>query len=235
MKGRGLFVTGTDTGAGKTVAAAALVHALRARGLRVAPMKPVASGCEATPAGLRNDDALALIEAAGWEGSYEDVNPYAFAPPIAPHIAAAECGTAIRFGPIRAAYARLADRAEVVVVEGVGGWRVPLGPEGDVADLCAALGLPVVLVVGLRLGCLNHALLTAESVLARDLRLAGWIGSQVEPEMARLEENLATLRARLPAPCLGWLPWDPDAEAVDRARRLTVRHLLPELPPGRGI
>ena len=228
MSARGLFVTGTDTGAGKTVVAAGLVRALRARGLRVAAMKPVASGCERTPEGLRNADALTLAAAAGWEGPYADVNPYAFEPPIAPHVAAEEAGATIRFDVVREAFARLAAQADLVVVEGVGGWRVPLGPDGDVADLCAALDLPVVLVVGMRLGCLSHALLTAESVAARGCRLAAWAACDVDPAMERRDRSLACLRARLPAPFLGEVPWSADpvaaaAAALDPAVLLSRR------------
>ncbi len=226
MSARGLFVTGTDTGAGKTVVAAGLVRALRARGLRVAAMKPVASGCERTPEGLRNADALALAAAAEWEGPYADVNPYAFAPPIAPHVAAEEAGTTIRFDAVREAFGRLAARADLVVVEGVGGWRVPLGPDGDVADLCAALGLPVVLVVGMRLGCLSHALLTAESVAARGCPLVGWAACDVDPAMERRDRSLACLRARLPAPFLGEVPWSPADPVAAAAAALDPAPLL---------
>ena len=200
---RGWFVTGTDTGAGKTVAACALIRSLRARGVRAAGMKPVASGCVLTPAGLRNEDALALCAASGLDLDYADVNPCAFEPPIAPHIAAAQARAEISLAPILAARDRLAARAEALVVEGVGGWRVPLAPGLDVAGLARALGYPVVLVVGLRLGCLNHALLTAQAVLADGQRLAGWVGSAVDAHFAHADENIATLTAALPAPCLG--------------------------------
>lgn len=202
----GVFVTGTDTDCGKTVVACGLVAALRARGLRVGVMKPVAAGGEETPEGLRNQDALNLLAAAGCDLPYAIVNPCVYAPPIAPHIAAAQAGEAIRFAPLRDAFERVRAASDVVVVEGAGGWRLPLGPDGDLADLAAALGLPMVLVVGLRLGCLNHALLTAESIARVGCRLAGWVGNVVDPQMAALEHNLATLQERLPAPCLGIVP-----------------------------
>lgn len=213
---KGFFVTGTDTEVGKTVVAAGLVHALAARGLRVAGMKPVASGGRETSAGLRNADAEALIATANVAADYTEVNPYCFAPPIAPHIAAAEAGVAIEAAKILAAAETLAARADAIVVEGVGGWRVPLAPDFDVAALAGALGLPVVLVVGLRLGCLNHALLTAEAIRASGSALAGWVGSAVEPQMARRDENIATLRKFLGAPCLGVVPHleNPTAAAV---------------------
>lgn len=220
---RGYFVTGTDTGAGKTVAACALIAALRARGVRTAGMKPVASGCVRTAQGWRSEDALALAAASGLELPYEDVNPYVFVPPIAPHIAAAQAGVTIEAGPVLAARDRLAARCEVLVVEGVGGWRVPLGAELDVAALARALAYPVVLVVGLRLGCLNHARLTAEAVAADGLDLAGWIGAAVEPEFVAGAENLAALSALLPAPCVGVLPHAPlSARGAGQAAQLRL-------------
>jgi dethiobiotin synthetase len=202
----GLFVTGTDTDCGKTVVACGVVTALRSRGLRVGVMKPVAAGAERTPDGLRNQDAIDLLAESRLELPYAIVNPFAFAPAIAPHVAAAQAGTPIRFAPLLEAFTRIREVSDAVIVEGAGGWRVPLGPDGDMADLAAALGLPVLLVVGLRLGCLNHALLTAESIERRGCRLAGWVGNVVDPTMAMREENVATLRERLPAPCLGIVP-----------------------------
>lgn len=196
----GLFVTGTDTGVGKTRVAVALIHALRAHGLRVAAMKPVAAGC--VPGEL-NDDVSALLQAANVAADLRDINPYSFEPPIAPHLAAQQAGVRIELPVIVAAYARLAAAADVVVVEGAGGWRVPLNDREEMADLAQALALPIVLVVGLRLGCLNHALLTAESIAHRQLPWAGWVGNQIDPAMACKEANLDALRVRLPAPCLG--------------------------------
>ena len=171
---KGLFVTGTDTGVGKTRVAVALIHALRARGLRVAAMKPVSAG---SAPGELNEDVTALLQAANVDADVSDVNPYAFAEPIAPHIAAQQAGVRIELEVIAAAYSRLAAAADVVVVEGAGGWRVPLNERDDMADLAQRLGLPVVLVVGLRLGCLNHALLTAESIAQRQLPWAGWVAN----------------------------------------------------------
>jgi dethiobiotin synthetase len=210
VSARGVFVTGTDTGVGKTRVAVALIRALRARGLRVAGMKPVAAGHDA---GELNEDVTALMQAADVEAPLRDVNPYAFAPAIAPHIAADEAGVRIELDVIAAAYARLAARADVVVVEGAGGWRVPLNASEDMADLAARLALPVLLVVGLRLGCLSHALLTAESVAARRLPWAGWVGNRVDPQMACAAENVDALRQRLPGPCLGVQPHLADAPA----------------------
>jgi dethiobiotin synthetase len=223
----GYFVTGTDTGVGKTRVAAGLIAALRAQGLRVAGMKPVASGCVATPDGLRNEDALALIEASGLDLPYDWVNPCAFAPPIAPHIAAAEAGRPIRFAVIQQALERLGERVDRVVVEGVGGWRVPLGPDGDVADLAVSLGLPVVLVVGLRLGCLNHTALTVADLKRCGVTLAGWVASAVERDFARAAENLAALHDRVAAPCLGVLAHRPAASASEVAAGLRLARLSP--------
>jgi dethiobiotin synthetase len=219
---RGYFVTGTDTGVGKTRVAAGLIALLRGQGRRVAGMKPVASGCVATPGGLRNEDALALIEASGLDLPYDWVNPYAFAPPIAPHIAAAGAGQTIRFAPLKQALERLHSHADCVVVEGVGGWRVPLGPDGDVADLAKALGLPVVLVVGLRLGCLNHAALTWADLRRDGVLVSGWVASAVDPDFERATENLAALGEIIAAPCLGVVEHKPAASPGDAAAGLRL-------------
>ncbi|MDH5454295.1 MAG: dethiobiotin synthase, partial [Paracoccaceae bacterium] len=195
---RGVFVTGTDTDCGKTYAAVALIGRLRERGMAVAGLKPVAAGATGcSDEVLRNDDALALMAASGLEIPYAVVNPYCFAPAIAPHLAAAESGVEISLARIRAACAEAAAVCDFIVVEGAGGWRVPLAPALDVQGLALALGLPVVLVVGLRLGCLNHALLSEQAILASGARLCGWIGSQVDPDMQRLNENIAVLNTRL--------------------------------------
>lgn len=218
----GCFVTGTDTGIGKTRAAVALLAALAAQGRCAVGMKPVASGCEPTAAGLRNDDALALIAASATVPDYALVNPYAFAPPVAPHLAARAVGCEIDFAHIEHCARQLARTADWLVVEGVGGWRVPLGAHGEVATLAVRLGLPVVLVVGLRLGCLNHALLSAEAIRASGLPFAGWIANRIDPGMALADDNLATLVDTLPAPCLGTLAWS----ATPVAGELDARALL---------
>lgn len=202
----GFFITGTDTGIGKTWMSAGLMAALKAQGLSVAGMKPVASGCEATPDGLRNEDALTLQAQASKTLDYELINPYSFEPPIAPHLAAEQVGTRIDLNVIEKNFRQLASCHDAVIVEGVGGWLVPLNASESVADLAARLGLPIILVVGLRLGCINHALLTVESIRARGLPLAGWVANQVEVEMAVMEENIASLEARIDAPLLGMVP-----------------------------
>ncbi|SDZ23141.1 dethiobiotin synthetase [Lysobacter sp. yr284] len=208
----GLFVTGTDTGIGKSVASAALLHALRAGGARAVGMKPVASGCEPGPDGWRNEDALLLQAASDPRPRYGDVNPYALPQPLAPEIAAAEAGVEIALEPILAAHARLAAQADTVVVEGVGGWAAPVSDRLDQIDLVRALKLPVVLVVGLRLGAINHARLSARAIQADGAELIGWIANCIDPHMARADENFEILRQRLPVPCWGRLPHaaDPD-------------------------
>ena len=202
---RGYFVTGTDTGVGKTTVAVELIHALNKRGLKVAAMKPVAAGCEWVDGQMVNEDVTALNAAASVKADRSLVNPYAFIPPIAPNIAAMQAGIAIDCDKIISAYTALASMADVVVVEGVGGFRVPLGNNWDTGDLAVTLGLPIVLVVGVRLGCLNHALLTAESIKHAGLAWAGWVASILDTGMPALDENLAALALRLPAPCLGRL------------------------------
>lgn len=206
---RGFFVTGTDTGVGKTLVSAGLLRALAQAGLKTVGMKPVASGAERTPAGLRNEDALALQSAASLRRPYELVNPYCFAPPVAPHLAAREAGVEIGLEKILTSYAELCRDADAAVVEGVGGWQVPLSDALALPDLARALRLPVVLVVGLRLGCLNHALLTARAVRADGLPLAGWVANAIDSHFERAEANLATLRTALGAPLLGQLPHAP--------------------------
>jgi dethiobiotin synthetase len=197
VSARGLFITGTDTGVGKTVVACALVRALVARGARVAVMKPVASGSERTPAGLRNADAEALRACANVDLPYEEVNPFCYEPAISPHIAAEEAKIPIDLGKIAQVYARIAAQSDWVVVEGAGGWLAPLGDAISMADLARSLSLPALLVVGLKLGCLNHAQLTRRAITTDGIAFAGWVGSVLDPHMARLTENLATLRQRL--------------------------------------
>lgn len=217
----GLFVTGTDTGIGKSVASAALLHALRAGGARAVGMKPVASGCDPGPDGWRNEDALLLQAASDPRPDYDDVNPYALPQPLAPEIAAAEAGVAISLDPILAAHARLAAHADTVVVEGVGGWAAPISAQLDQLDLVRALKLPVVLVVGLRLGAINHARLSARAIQADGAELIGWIANGIDPHMARADENFEILCRRLPVPCWGRLPHapQPDPSALAAALR----------------
>lgn len=218
---RGYFITGTDTGIGKTRVGVALLHALRRQGRPALGFKPVASGCDATAAGLRNADALALQAAGARPLPYSVVNPYAFAPPVAPHLAAARAGVAIDLRRITDVIASA--RPEWAVVEGVGGWLVPLNERETVADLAAALRLPVILVVGLRLGCLNHALLTVAAIRARRIALAGWVANLIDPAFADdAAANIASLQARLDLPLLARLPWDGAASPEDLAARFCL-------------
>lgn len=223
---RSFFIAGTDTDVGKTTIATGLLHVARSAGLSTAAVKPVASGCELTGHGLRNSDALALMAECNPALEYATVNPFAFAPAIAPHIAAREAG-------IELSAERLADavesvlnrRADFTLVEGAGGWRVPLSGQQYLSALPVLLGLPVILVVGVRLGCINHAVLSAEAIARDGLTLAGWVANIVDPATSRLEENLATLEQLLPAPCLGRVPRLARADAQQVAQHLTLAPL----------
>jgi dethiobiotin synthetase len=225
----GLFVTGTDTGVGKTLASAALVHRLRAAGLRTMGMKPVASGCERTEAGWRNDDALRLQAASDPQPEYALVNPYPLPLPTAPQLAAAAAGVRVELDRLIEAYRMLAAQADAVVVEGVGGWAAPLDRGLEQADLARALGLPIVLVVGVRLGCLSHARLTARAIAADGLSLVGWIASKIDPAFGDAEAYLGLLADALPAPCLGVLPYQasPSAAAMADGLSLPAGVLIP--------
>lgn len=213
QRAHAVFVTGTDTGVGKTVIAAALVRALAAGGTRVAVMKPVASGAERTAEGLRNADALTLLQASNVPASYGLVNPFCFEPPISPHIAANDSGIVIDMSTISGNFELLSARADWVVVEGAGGWLAPIGPGLCMADLAHALGLPVLLVVGLRLGCLNHAQLARLAIEARGCRFAGWIGCAVDSSFARVAANLASLQDLLHEAPLAVVPHCPAGAA----------------------
>jgi dethiobiotin synthetase len=220
MSARGIFVTGTDTSVGKTLVACALLHACAAHGLRAVGMKPVASGADLVDGELRNGDVEQLLAASSVRVPRALMNVYCFAAPVSPHIAAHAAGVAIEIASVERAYHALAQRADVVVVEGVGGFRVPLDEARDTSDLAAALRLPVVMVVGMRLGCLNHALLTAAAIQARGLRLAGWIANHVDRDMREADANVATLAQRLAAPRIVRIGHDPALRAADVAREL---------------
>ncbi|WP_263261202.1 dethiobiotin synthase [Pseudomonas sp. RIT-PI-S] len=223
---RAYFVTGTDTEVGKTTVSAGLLQAARRAGLSTLGAKPIASGCERTARGLRNSDAVALIAESTITLPYEAINPLAFEPAIAPHIAAREAGVTLSVDALVPAMQHvLAQQAGFTLVEGAGGWRVPLAGQSNFSDLAMALRLPVILVVGVRLGCINHALLTAEAIARDGLVLAGWVANIVDPQTSRLEENLATLSERLPAPCLGRVPYLNEASAAAVADYLALGEL----------
>jgi len=228
---RGIFVTGTDTGIGKTRVAVGLLAALQRRGLRAVGMKPVASGADAGPHGLCNEDAEALRRHSTPPlPPYAEVNPCVYAPPIAPHIAAMQSAQPIELAPIRKAYAGLAATADAVVVEGIGGRRVPLGETLQLADLVQALQLPTVLVVGLRLGCLNHALLSAECIRADGVELRGWIASQVDADYDTTAPTVTHLAGALGMQPLALLPHCPRADPAVLGEQLldASRRLLPQ-------
>ncbi len=218
MPAQTIFVAGTDTGVGKTRVACALLRQLHSRRRRVCGFKPVASGCDRTAQGLHNADALALQKAGSTNEAYERINPYAFEPAIAPHLAAAEIGARIQVSQLREAHAWLAERYELIVVEGAGGWKVPLDESWTMAEFVAEQEWPVVLVVGMRLGCINHALLTADAIM-RSTRLLGWVANVLPPEPQALDANIDALQARLSAPLLGVIA----AHAGDDARVLDCR------------
>jgi dethiobiotin synthetase len=222
---RGNFITGTDTGVGKTLAACALLHVFAHAGQRVIGMKPVAAGAAGSERGLVNDDVQFLRAASNVVAPADQVNPYCFEPPIAPHLAAKQAGIAIDLNTIVRAYAALASHADTVIVEGAGGFCVPLNRHEDSADLAHMLGLPVIMVVGVRLGCLNHALLTAQAVRSRGLVLAGWIANQIDPAMAAASANVGALTERLPAPLVGEIDFMAQPDARRAAARIDIAKL----------
>jgi dethiobiotin synthetase len=207
------FITGTDTGVGKTLISCALLHAFAVQGKRVAGFKPVSAGCDKYG---HNHDAKALRAASGIPFTYGQVNPYCFRHAIAPHIAARHSGVRIELSRILTLYRELAGQADQVIVEGAGGFLVPLNDQQNSADLAKELNLPVIVVVGMRLGCLNHALLTLRAIADYQLECAGWVANVVDAEMDALQENIEALRERITAPLLGVVPYmaEPDAKAV---------------------
>jgi len=200
-----LFVTGTDTEVGKTAVSVALMSLLKQQGLSVAGMKPIASGCESTADGFRNDDALILNRQASVELDYDLVNPYAFEPAIAPHIAADKVSIAIQANVIQRQFYQIQQQVDSVIVEGAGGWLVPIDTTLTMADVAIRLGLPVVLVVGIRLGCINHALLTVQAIVQSGLPFYGWVANQMT-DNAESEAIIESLKTRISAPCLGVVP-----------------------------
>lgn len=212
---KSFFITATDTDAGKTLVTAGILRSLSKRGFKTIGFKPVASGCFETPDGLRNDDALQLMEASSLTLDYSSINPFTFKPAIAPHIAAQEHGVKIKLEQIVNIIEQNSDQADYRLIEGVGGWLVPLNEQQTVADLAQELGFPVILVVNMRLGCINHALLTAQAIKQSGLKVAGWIANQSVPDdasMDNLNDNIEALKNRLDMPFIGLLPYLSDAE-----------------------
>lgn len=222
--GKKYFITGTDTDAGKTLCTAGLLAAAKAQGLTTLGLKPIASGCEQTDEGLRNSDALALMEQTTIDIDYDQINPITFEPAIAPHIAALQQNRALSadriVGQVRGTL--MTKRADLVCVEGAGGWRVPLNPREHLSLVPKELNLPVILVVGMKLGCINHALLTVEAIERDGLQLAGWIANRTDPNMSVYQENLQTLQTLIHAPLLGEVPYLNDTAASNVAQYLTL-------------
>ncbi len=219
---QGYFITGTDTECGKTEITLGLMQLLQSQGKLVLGMKPIASGAIPMTDGLRNADAQRILRQASVPLQYDLVNPFAFEPPIAPHVAAERAGADISFGRILECHRELCNRADMVIVEGVGGWRVPLGSDGGVSDLAKIMNLPVVLVVGVKLGCINHALLSVDSINSSGLILAGWVANVMDPEMLELDASIAALQQSIVAPCLGVVPHLVQPTASEVASRLQL-------------
>jgi len=213
------YITGTDTGAGKTLTSCALLHAFAAQGLSVVGMKPVACGCDDDEP---NDDVKLLRAASNILASYGQINPYNFLRPIAPHIAARNAGVRIEFARILTSYRELLSQADEVIVEGIGGFKVPLNEKQDSAELAQQFELPVILVVGVRLGCLNHALLSADAIAAHGLKLAGWVANVLDADMPALRDNIAALEQRLLAPLLGVVEYQAQPDARVAAAQLNI-------------
>ncbi len=221
------FVTGTDTDVGKTLISTGLLYAAGSKGLSTSALKPISAGCEQTPDGLRNEDALLLQAAINTPLSYEQINPVALEPAMAPHVAAEQVQKRITADRL-AGFCRgvLMKRTDFAVVEGAGGWLVPLNSRETMADLVKLLSLPVILVVGMRLGCLNHALLTAQAIRRDGLALAGWVSNHIDPNMPAYQESLDTLEQTLGAPCLGHIPFLSDPQGIDIQTLLDIDKLL---------
>lgn len=209
------FITGTDTDVGKTYIASALVQHFCQQGLQAAGMKPVAAGAELVDGRLLNSDVTELIKAGNVDADLALINPYVFAPAIAPHIAAEQAGIRVLLDNIKQSFDVLQTKADVVVVEGAGGFRVPINRQETMADLAVKLNLPIILVVGVRLGCINHALMTAGSIRAAGLNLVGWVANRIDPNMPAIEENIATLKALIKAPCIADVAWGEEPQFID--------------------
>ena len=209
------FITGTDTDVGKTYIATALVQHFCEQGLQAVGMKPVAAGAELVNGRLLNSDVIELIKASNVDADLALINPYVFAPAIAPHIAAEQAGIRVSLDNIQQSFDALQAKADVVVVEGAGGFRVPVNRQETMADLAVKLNLPIVLVVGVRLGCINHALMTAGSIRAAGLNLVGWVANRIDPNMPAIEENIATLKAMLKAPFIADVAWGEEPQFID--------------------
>ncbi|MCI0505581.1 MAG: dethiobiotin synthase [Gammaproteobacteria bacterium] len=226
MTAKGYFITGTDTSVGKTHVALALMSAFKAQGKQVTGMKPVSAGGRETKDGLRNDDAELLMRAASVALPYELINPYAFKPAVAPHIAAQLAGINIDIQHIKHCYRQIASNADIVIVEGAGGWLVPVNDHQTMADAAASLNLPVILVVGMRLGCLNHALLSVESIRSKGMVLTGWVANHISPTMEKSKNNIECLKQLIPSPLLGIIPHNSSVTSRQAAMDLDISLLM---------
>ncbi len=225
MSAKGMFITGTDTGIGKTWVSCLLIQMLVAQGKKVIGMKPVASGASMLNGQLKNEDALVLMEASNVDVPYELINPYCFAPAIAPHIAADQAGVAIDISKIGDVYTQLSSMADVIIVEGVGGWSVPINNNNDVSDLALQLALPVLLVVGMRLGCINHALLTAQSIQSKGCNLIGWIANNIDPDQVNAKENIEAVKSRLELPLLAKISYSLTSQNTEISDVFSIKTL----------
>jgi dethiobiotin synthetase len=223
---KAFFITGTDTAVGKTLVANALLKLALDADMDVLGLKPVAAGCELRDGIQANDDAWQLMQNSSDQPAYADVNPVALREAMAPHIAAEREGIQLDVASLVNHCKPLIHNSDFTVIEGAGGWDVPLNDRESMADLASELACPVILVVGIRLGCLNHALLTAESIRHHGLELAGWVANRLDPDMPVPDENIATLVTRLPAPLLGTVPYQKDIDSNAAAAALNIDLLL---------
>lgn len=224
---KGLFVAGTDTGVGKTEISLALIKLFQAKGVRINAMKPVSSGCHISRQGiLVNEDALQLQQVSTHRFDLQNINPYAFEPAIAPHIAAREANVNICLNHIKSEYYKISEQSDLVLVEGVGGWNVPLGAQKTMQDLVQALDLSVILVVGMRLGCLNHAILTYQAIINAGLSCVAWVANVTDSHMLRVKENFNYLREQLDCPCLGLIPYLDESNIKDIEAYLDLSKII---------
>jgi len=226
MMSAGFFITGTDTDVGKTYVATELIKGLRRRQVNVSGFKPVAAGASWIDGQLKNQDALDLMQAASAPFPYNEVNPYCFEPAIAPHLAAQQANVVMELSVIQSTYAKHKATSEVVIVEGAGGWRVPLDNNVGFDDLALALDLPVIIVVGLKLGCINHALLTEAAIINKGCRIAGWIGNDIGGDFKEIDENIKTLKSQMNSQCIGYIKHQSHNEKKSLLEQRNIESLL---------
>jgi len=221
---KSFFITGTDTGAGKTWSTLVLMHYFKQQGLSVIGMKPVAAGCEWIDEQLKNEDALLLQQHSSIKLAYEEINPYAFEEPVSPHLAGVE--NPVQFDVLLQAYEKLKNKADIVIVEGAGGWLAPLNNENDIADFAIALDIPVIVIVAIRLGCINHTRLTIQSIQQSKVTCAGWLAVCIDPKMDRQADNIETLKQKIDIPLLGVIPYAEKMDFVRLSEDLIEKKLI---------